>query len=507
MAGYNVNKTKSKKIFLHNLLFYSFSINLPLYFVLDATNKFWGWIPGHSSLQVLGIAIVSMLLLFFLLKFFLLKEKAQVLLIWMTLGYFYFKTIKDWLVVVGGFQLLSSYGFYITFLLLLSGLFFFVIRKLSFQRVQKMSLYLNIVFPVLMLVELAKFGYNYANKQTPHFTTAKVDFNSLAQKKYPDVFILQFDEYAGLQTLKNMYGFDNSKFVDALKRRSFQIAQNSNSNYNGTSFSVLSLLNMGYIEEITKAEVSSAIAYSKSVEAIRKNDLMHFFRSNGYNVYNHSFFEVEQTRSLNYLFLPVKQRLMLDKTFGSVLLNDLVCSVNSNTFHLLINDYPARIDKYNQEVIKRSFETISAENAPVFMYAHFMMPHSPFLRDSTGGLKNIGQAYKESNKGLNIKSYLQYLNYCNKVALEMIDSIKRSKPNSVIVIMSDHGLRNLKQSDRKHSEFNNFIAISSPKHENTIVPDSLCTVNLFRSIMNQHFGQNFPMLDNRKINVNMALKE
>jgi Sulfatase len=295
--------------------------------------------------------------------------------------------------------------------------------------------------------------------------------------------------------------------MDALKQRSFQVAQHSNSNYNGTSFSVLSLFNMGYIEDITKAEIASAIAYSKSVEAIKKNDLMHFFYSSGYNIYNHSFFEVEQTKSLNYLFLPVKQRLMLDKTFGNVLLNDLLCSINSNDFHLLVNDYPARIDRYNQEVIKRSYETININVSPVFMYAHFMMPHSPFLRDSTGKLKNIGEAYKESNKGLNIESYLQYLNYCNTVSLKIIDSIKSKKPNAVIVVMSDHGLRNLKQGHRMHSEFNNFIAISPPQESSMVIPDSLCTVNVFRLIMNQHFGQNFPMLSNRKINVNMALIE
>lgn len=505
MTGKNVNKTNSKKIFLQDLAFYSSFISLPLYFVLDASNKFRGWIPANTSLQVFGIATVSMLLVFFWLKIFLQKEKAHVLVIWMAACYLYFKTIKDWLVVTAGFHLLSSYSFYIAFLLLLSGLFFLIIRKLSCLSVQKMSLYFNLVFLVLMLVEFVKFGYNYTSKQTTAFTTAEIKFTGLVQKKYPDVFILQFDEYAGLQTLQNLYGFDNSRFVNALEQRSFKIAQHSNSNYNGTSFSVLSLLNMGYIEDLTKAEVSSAIAYSKSVEAIRKNDLMRFFHSSGYNVYNHSFFEVEQAKSLNYLFLPVKQRLMLDKTFGSILLNDLVCSINSNAFHLFINDYPARIDKYNQEVIKRSFETISVKNVPVFMYAHFMMPHSPFLRDSSGRLKNIGEAYKESNKGLNIKSYLQYLNYCNTVSLEMIDSIKRKKPNAVIIISSDHGLRNLKQSDRKHSEFNNFIAISSPQHEQMNIPDSLCTVNVFRLIMNQHFGQNFPMLDNRKVNVNMAL--
>lgn len=501
------NKLSSSQSFLNVAFNYFFLITIPLYFVLDASNQFWGWVPLNSSAQVFTFVFISMIIGLLGFRFILQEGKARVFLIWVLICYLFFKTIKDWLVITAGLHLLSSYAFYIGFLLLLTIVFFFIVKRLSFQTVQRLNSYLNLVFLVLVFVEIGKSTHNYINRHTVTFNTDEVKFAALTNGKFPDVYILQFDEYAGLHILRNGYGFNNGRFIDELEKRSFQVVQHSNSNYNGTPFSVLSLLNMGYIEGITKTEVASAIAYSKSVEAIKTNYLMQFFNSNNYNVFNHSFFEVEQTRSLDYLFLPVKKRLMLDKTFGSVLVNDLLCSVNSNSFHFFINDLPARIDNYNQEVIKRSYETIISEKKPLLMFSHFMMPHSPYLRDSSGKLKNIGAAYRESNKGLNIDSYLNYLKYCNTVSLGMIDSIQKLKPNSVIVLLSDHGLRNARKGDRKYSEFNNLMAIYSPQNATPIVPDSLCTVNVFRLIMNKHFGQSFPMLENRMVNVNMGLVE
>lgn len=486
-----------------NLLF----ITTPVYFVLDAGNKFWGWIPVDSASLIFSAVFVSMLVLYFLLLYFFKPSSALIFSFFVVINYLFFKTFRDWVVVTSGINLLHSYRYYF---IILGGLVFlmvFIIRKLSSSTTSKFLLYLNFLFLLLSVTELIKAINNYYTKDTKPFYTHEEKLSKLQSHQYPDVYILQLDEYAGLSTLQNDYGVSNEKFVLNLEKRSFQVANNPNSNYNGTPFSVLSLFNMNYIEGVTKKEVASAIAYSRSMAAIEKNHLTRFFADNGYSVLNHSFFDVEQTTSLDYLFLPVKKRLVLDKTFGGVLMNDLFCSINSNRFHLLINDYPARIDRYNQEVIERSFKTINSASNPVFMYAHFMMPHSPYLRDSSGQLKNIGEAYKESNKGLNIKSYQDYLKYCNSISLKMIDSILAKKPNSIIVLLSDHGLRNSKGKNKFYSEFNNFLAVYSPAKPGFQIPDSLCTVNVFRLLLNEYFDQKLPILENRTINVNMGLRE
>lgn len=482
-------------------------ITIPLYFILDAGNKYWGWIPVDATLLIFSGVFLSMVFLYFLLRFFLESHYASIFLIFIIINYLFFKTIRDWLVINSGTKLLVPYRYYFLFLGGFLFLMFFLIRNLPSLKAIRFLFYLNLLFLLLTITELIQAVYNYSTKSAKPFFTNEVRLKELRSHQYPDVYILQLDEYAGLSTLHDDYGIINDKFVEDLEKRSFQVAKNPNSNYNGTPFSVLSLFNMNYIEGVTKKEVASAIAYSRSMAAIEKNYLSRFFADNGYNILNLSFFDIGQATSLDYLFLPVKKRLALDKTFGGVLMNDLFCSINSNKFHLFINDYPARIDCYNQEVIERSFKTITSELNPVFMYAHFMMPHAPYLRNSNGQLKNIGEAYKESNKGLNIKSYEDYLKYCNSISLKIVDSILAKKPHSIIVLLSDHGLRNSKGKNRSFSEFNNFLAVYSPEKPGFKIPDSIGTVNVFRLMLNEYFDQKLPMLENRKINVNMGLRE
>lgn len=497
----------SSAVFFKKVIKGSVFITLPVFFALDASNKFWGWIPAWSSVVFIIIFSILSVVSFLVLQRLYNRDKVLVFSSWISVLYLLFKTIKDWLVATAGLYWLSSYTFYIASLVFFTVLLIFALRELSVESASKFATYIGIVFFTLAMIECGKAGYNFIKTEKKPFKTEVVELANLSKKQYPDVYVLQMDEYAGLQTTGNTYGFDNSRFVSELTAKGFQVLQASNSNYNGTPFSVLSLLNMGYVKEVSRSEIASAIAYSKSTDAISRNYLMNFFRSNGYNIANHSFFEVEKTQSLDYLFLPVKKRLMLDKTLGSVLLNDLLCSVKSNYFHYLINDYPAKIDTYNQDVIRRVFETVKSNEGPVFMYAHLMMPHGPFLRDSSGQLRNIGEAYSESNKGQNMEAYFQYLKYCNRVVLKMTDSIRLKKPDAVIVVTSDHGLRNAKIETRRPSEFNNFLAIYSPGIAASKVPDSLCTVNVFRLLLNRHFDQHLPMLENKMINVNLALKE
>ena len=62
----------------------------------------------------------------------------------------------------------------------------------------------------------------------------------------PDVYYLVFDRYGGEQTLKDLYGIDNSDFYAMLESKGFYIARDSMANYPSTSFSLSSTLNMKY---------------------------------------------------------------------------------------------------------------------------------------------------------------------------------------------------------------------------------------------------------------------
>jgi hypothetical protein len=489
-------------MYYRKMLTYSGIVTVPVYFVLDSINQFWGMIPTLAGAKVLIICIPVAITACFFLGKRIQVEKVVLFLIWSMLNYFFFKVLKDYLIVFTGAGFLRSYKVYLPLLMANTLCISYLLLQLNPGKAVRLNTYLNSLFLILFFVEVGKSTYHlFYTKPTP-FKTERIELKQLSSKPHPSIYLFVVDEYAGINTMAANYGFANHIFTSQLKKKSFFIPAQPNSNYNGTPFSVLSMLNMSYIENVNENYIKSVADYSKCTDGIKTNQLMDFFGKNGYQLVNNSFFSINNTAREKYLFLPVEDRLMLDKTFGAVLFNDLLCSVNSNKFHKIINDFPARIDKYNQTIIQKSLNIIQNESKQIFMYSHLMMPHQPFLRDQFGKLRSIGKAYSESNSQMNITAYINYMHYCNTVILNMVDAVMQKEANAIIIIVSDHGLRNTKNGDlTNNSEFNNFMAIRTPANRYSGFTDSVCLVNLFRLVLNNHFEQSIELLPNRKINV------
>jgi hypothetical protein len=488
-------------MYSRKILTYSGIVSVPVYFVLDSINQFWGMIPALAGVKVLLICIPVTTTACFFLEKRIRAEKAVLFLIWGMLNYFFFIVLKDHLIAFTGAGFLRSYKVYLPLLIASTLCMSYLLLRLNPGKAVRLNTYLSSLFLILVLVEVGKSAYHlFYTKPTP-FKSEIVELKQLSSKPHPSVYLFVVDEYAGINTMAENYGFANHVFTSQLKKKSFFIPARPNSNYNGTPFSILSMLNMSYIGNLNESYIKSAVDYSKCTDEIKTNQLMSFFRKNGYQLVNNSFFSIDHTTREKYLFLPVEDRLMLDKTFGSVLFNDLLCSVNSNKFHKIVNDFPARIDKYNQTIIQKSLNTIEHESKQVFMYSHLMMPHQPFLRDQFGKLRSIGRAYSESNNQMNITAYINYMQYCNTVILNMVDAVMQKQANAIIIIVSDHGLRNAKTGDLINSEFNNFMAIRTPTNHYSGFTDSVCLANLFRLVLNNHFEQSLELLPNKKINV------
>jgi hypothetical protein len=79
------------------------------------------------------------------------------------------------------------------------------------------------------------------------------DNTTLTTTYRPDIYYIILDGYAREDVLQNIYNFDNSSFVDALKVRGFYIADESRTNYIYTQISLASSLNFEYLDYISFA--------------------------------------------------------------------------------------------------------------------------------------------------------------------------------------------------------------------------------------------------------------
>jgi hypothetical protein len=82
-----------------------------------------------------------------------------------------------------------------------------------------------------------------------HAARASEDSLRLTPEEEPrDIYYIILDRYAGLETLATAYGYDNTPFYEALEERGFYVARDSFANYIKTPLSLVSSLDMNYLD-------------------------------------------------------------------------------------------------------------------------------------------------------------------------------------------------------------------------------------------------------------------
>jgi len=170
------------------------------------------------------------------------------------------------------------------------------------------------------------------------------------------------------------------------------------------------------------------------------------------------------------------------------------------------------------DVILCTFSTLPEvkENTsePIFVLAHIMIPHPPFIFGPNGesispDSLDLGQATYWFDK----ESAINQITFTNKQTQELISKIfSHSKNSSIIIIQSDHGTASLYPAacgndlvcpiDNLTDEYiiermSNFGAYYLPSNDYNLFYDSMTPVNIFRIIFNSYFDDEYPILEDK----------
>jgi hypothetical protein len=107
------------------------------------------------------------------------------------------------------------------------------------------------VLRIIILYPWNNIGIENTKKGTEAVLAAR---NSRDSTDLPDIYYIILDRYLGSDILEKNYGFDNSPFLDYLRKKGFYVADKSRSNYLKTAHSLASSLNMEYVNYLS-AEV------------------------------------------------------------------------------------------------------------------------------------------------------------------------------------------------------------------------------------------------------------
>lgn len=341
---------------------------------------------------------------------------------------------------------------------------------------------LCLVFGVLILINLATgapgmIRYAQAQQKLREVREQRIE----AATDRPNVYLLMFDEYANFPQMEEYYHYDNAPLKDFLEGHNFAIA------YQGHNDSIMSttvqtnLVNMDYVVSNTTP--------GPEKDTLRKRDaaLFSLMRERGYDV---RLFETKDFYGgynpaggeVNTAALTINGENLLDIAVQRTVVYPFWTKENTQAI---------------QEIEDMTDYLSDPANIPAggtFTLAYYCFPHQPFLADADGNyVATEGWANWEDDR-----YYLGQYQYATKLMLQILNNLVKNDPNSVILLMSDHGAR-ASTSPSYMEKFplevmNNSLNAVYYQGEEKLDIDGLSVVNTLRTVLNRLFDLDYEML-------------
>ncbi|WP_440651115.1 sulfatase-like hydrolase/transferase [Candidatus Pelagibacter sp. HIMB1495] len=220
-----------------------------------------------------------------------------------------------------------------------------------------------------------------------------------------NIYILVYESYPNIETLEH-YGFDNSKQINFLENNNFKIYSGIYSN------AASSLASISRVFDIS-GKLSKNVRYYTSGNAFGLN----VFKANGYDtvtIYKSPYFFGEYPITWDKFYPKANIKNIGGETITK--------AIYEGEFRFDIFDDNYSYEKYLK--LKKKY-LVSKPKKPILLYSHNGFP---------GHSSNSGKC--SANEKQN------YFNNLEKANIEMkndINAIKNNNPNSIIILLGDHG--------------------------------------------------------------------
>ncbi|MBI2832064.1 MAG: sulfatase-like hydrolase/transferase [Chloroflexi bacterium] len=390
------------------------------------------------------------------------------ILLFFTYGHFY-NQLEKWNVFVPG------HGYLLSITLLVFGYSVYFLRRAR-RDFKTTTRVLNVAAAALVAIN-AFTGISYqisaAQLSAPR-TNSGESAPPVVMSGLPDIYFIILDEYANPDTVKEVYGYDNGKFITSLKNKGFYIANGSISRYDMTIRAIASILNMEHVPPTEPLEAT--------YQRISHNKVVEYLRSIGYSYvyfgqwYEEDRYEIKADRYFNYYSTTEPQ--LLTSEFSATLWNTTMLRPFYN--------YVAgeRYEGYYQEGLIRTLEQLKNApeiEGPKFVYAHILSPHAPFVFGPDGERVAPANFYNFDDKQYYLGQYIFISREIDRVIDEIL---KKSAMEPIIVIQSDHGARWLADWEKILNAF------YLPDRGHELLHDSVSPVDTFRIIFDYYFEGN-----------------
>jgi hypothetical protein len=256
-----------------------------------------------------------------------------------------------------------------------------------------------------------------------------------------DIYYVILDGFGRADTLKQYYGLDLGPFDSFLKSKGFFVADAAQSNYSQTFLSIGSTLSLGYLDDLSRALGKENRDQRPLAYLIAHNALMQAARDAGYQVIGIGS-DYMATSKLEAADVCICDQYGLNEvdqvTIGLTPLGAL--PLERWTF-----------DAHRRKVREAfaALERARGSSGPVFVFAHIVAPHPPFVFGPDGASRppissayifSDGVRYDGTQTDYYYHGYRDQVQFVVRQVSELVDRLlERPGPAPVIVLHADHG--------------------------------------------------------------------
>lgn len=323
----------------------------------------------------------------------------------------------------------------------------------------------------------------------------------------PDIYLIILDAYGREDFLRDMYGFDNSSFTAFLRAKGFYIAERSSANYPQTELSISSSMNLQYLDEIVEG-FGDTQDRSPLQELLQYTVIRRVLDEQGYSFValpSAALFTQIRDADIYYALTPGDVN-----EFEGLVLSSTIVGVFVESWG---GDLPIQSYRLHRSYILYSLDKLKEVPGlpgPKFVFAHILSPHPPFIFDRTGNFIAPDRPYSTWDASLFPGTVEEYQNgyidqmiYLNGRVMDVVTTIlENSARPPIIIIQGDHGpgaYYDTLQLDEAclRERYSILNAYYFPDENYALLYPSITPVNSFRVILNNYFGADMELLEDR----------
>ncbi len=468
----------------------------------------------------IAVALGAGLCLFSALVFFLTKNtaRAQTIVMSAALSWFLLSVVFDYsaasaiMLMIAGvmpwplparFLILAGISFYLFSAVM--WLMLKIVGRDTFWRSETQNIFLVFCL-VLLFMQMPGVMPVLTSFRVPQpYTDVEQFYKSESPAQKPHIIYMMPDRYPSNDNLRQFFDFDNSEFANALRDRGFYVWDRQFANYPRTFVSWASTSNMNYLDATAQEMGENLDSHVPVYRLMQNNQAVRMLKAQGYHyIHMGNWWEPTRTNKL------ADENIVMGGTFGEF----LSVYISQTPLFFLNLPFGERLENkkacalYQKE--KEALIDAVRRPDPAFVFWHIFTVHPHYIYDEQGNclLLSIGRLKNEKN----LKNVFTYhVKIQNREFLDVIDRLRvaSSRP-LVIVIQSDEGPFSWNMlMHRKNVDFWNapsseksmkqgmFNAMLLPSRDYTDFERRQSPVNNFRMIMNEIYGPDVNLLDDR----------